>query len=128
VTHTDLVHLVRGLVADDLVAGIHDVSDGGLGVCLAEMAVRSGVGFSVFGVPGHGGLFSEAPSRVVVCVEPARVDEVVARAAAMEVPVTELGEAGGSRLVVQGLVNVSVAEAIEAATDAIPRALQPSAT
>jgi phosphoribosylformylglycinamidine synthase len=126
VTHTDLVHLVRGLVVDDVVAGIHDVSEGGLGVCLAEMAVRSGVGFTVFGVPGHGGLFSEAPSRVVVCVDRSQVEEVARRAAAADVAVSELGEAGGDRLVVQGLVNVSVEDAIAAATDAIPRALHPT--
>jgi phosphoribosylformylglycinamidine synthase len=127
VAHTDLVHLVRALVGDGLLAGIHDVSEGGLGVCLAEMAVRSGVGCSVFGVPGHGGLFSEAPSRVVVCVEPAQADEVVRRAGEAGVPVTELGEAGGDRIVVQGLVNVSVADATAAATGAIERALHPTA-
>jgi phosphoribosylformylglycinamidine synthase len=125
VAHTDLVHLVRSLVGDGLLAGVHDVSEGGLGVCLAEMAVRSGVGCSVFGVPGHGGLFSEAPSRVVVCVEPGSVGEVTKRAADAGVALTELGEAGGDRIVVQGLVNVSVADAVAAATDAIPKALLP---
>ncbi|HEX3980917.1 MAG TPA: phosphoribosylformylglycinamidine synthase subunit PurL, partial [Acidimicrobiales bacterium] len=50
-----------------LVSGVHDVSGGGLGVALAEMAVRSGVGFSVAGVADHHELFTEAPSRVVVC-------------------------------------------------------------
>jgi phosphoribosylformylglycinamidine synthase len=125
VAHTDLVHLVVDLVTSDLLQGVHDVSEGGLGVCLAEMAVRSGVGCSVFGVPGHGGLFSEAPSRVVVCVDPKVVPDVIARADAAGVPVTELGEAGGDRIVVQGLVNVAVADAIAAATDAIPEALHP---
>ena len=125
VAHVDLVHLVAGLVTDDLLQGVHDVSEGGLGVCLGELAVRSGVGLSVFGVPGHGGLFSEAPSRVVVCVDPAKAADVVARAEAAGVPVTELGEAGGDRIVVQGLVNVSVADAVTAATDAIPKALHP---
>ena len=74
--HRAVVDLVRGLVADDVVAGVHDVSDGGIGVTLAEMAVRSGVGFVVAGIDGHADLFSEAPSRVVVCVEPQRVSDV----------------------------------------------------
>ena len=34
--------LVRELVADGSLAGVHDVADGGLGVALAEMAVRVG--------------------------------------------------------------------------------------
>ncbi len=70
VAHVDLLGLVADLVTDDELQGIHDVSEGGLAVALGEMAVRAGVGFSVFGVAGAGGLFSEAPSRVVVCVAP----------------------------------------------------------
>ena len=50
-----------------LVSGIHDVSGGGLGVALAEMAVRSGIGLQVSGIADHHELFTEAPSRVVVC-------------------------------------------------------------
>ncbi len=121
----DLVHLVAGLVNDDLLQGIHDVSEGGLGVALGEMSVRSGVGFSVFGVAGPGALFSEAPARVVVCVALDRAAEVTARAGAAGVPATELGEAGGDRLLVQGLVDVAVADAVAAATTAIPNALTP---
>jgi phosphoribosylformylglycinamidine synthase len=126
VAHVDLVQLVTALVAEGLVDGIHDVSEGGLGVALAEMAVRSGIGCSVFGVAGAGALFSEAPSRVVVCVAPERAAEVARRADAAGVPVTELGEAGGDRIVVQGLVNVPVADARAAAEGAIPNALTPA--
>ena len=68
--HTAVADLVRGLVVDRAVAGVHDVASGGLGLALAEMAVRSGVGFRVAGVADHGALFSEAPSRVVLCVAP----------------------------------------------------------
>jgi phosphoribosylformylglycinamidine synthase len=60
-----------------------------------------------------------------VCVDPSKAADVTARADAAGVPVTELGEAGGDRLVIQGLVNVSVADAVAAATDAIPKALHP---
>ena len=42
--HARLLGLVAGLVNERLVDGVHDVSDGGLGVALAEMAVRSGTG------------------------------------------------------------------------------------
>jgi len=123
--HAALVELVRGLAADAVASGLHDVSEGGLGVALAEMAVRSGVGFVVDGA-GAGGaaeLFSESPSRVVVCVPPDQVAEVEARAAAAGVPVWALGTAGGDRLVVAGMLDVGLAEATEAWRTAIPRAL-----
>ncbi|MEA3078267.1 MAG: phosphoribosylformylglycinamidine synthase subunit PurL [Actinomycetota bacterium] len=124
--HLDLVHLVRGLVNDGLLQGVHDVSEGGLGLALAEMAVQSGVGFTAFGVNGHVELFGESPSRVVVCVSADRVAEVTGRAEAAGVPYSELGEAGGSRLIVQGLVDVTVEAAQAAAHDAIPNALTPA--
>ena len=40
-----LHELVSGLVVDQLVDGVHDCADGGLGVALAEMAIAGGVGF-----------------------------------------------------------------------------------
>ena len=125
--HVVLLAFVREVVVEGLVAGIHDVSEGGLGVALAEMAVRSQVGFRVVGVDGHAELFSESPSRVVVCAGPDEVQEIYRRAAAAGVPASFLGGSGGDRLVVQGLVDVSVAEATTAWREAIPRALAPSA-
>jgi phosphoribosylformylglycinamidine synthase subunit PurL len=116
--HARLVELVRTLVAEGvgggepLVAGIHDVSGGGLGVALAELAVRSGTGLRVAGVVDHHDLFTEAPSRVVVCT--ARRNEVVSRAAEAGVGFRVLGQAGGDRIVVEGLVDVAVSEATEA--------------
>ena len=121
--HAALLALVVSLVADGILTGAHDVSDGGLGVALGEMAVRSGVGFRVTGLPGHAELFSEAPSRVVVCALPDRAGEVARRAGDAGVAVTLLGGSGGDRLVVDGLVDVALAEAREAWRTTIPRAL-----
>jgi phosphoribosylformylglycinamidine synthase len=121
--HTAVCALVRELVGEGVVAGVHDVSDGGLGLAVAEMAVRSGVGFRLAGVASHAGLFSEAPSRIVVCAGPERIDDLAARAAAAGVPITSLGEAGGDRLVVDGLVDMSLADAVSAWHRALPEAL-----
>jgi phosphoribosylformylglycinamidine synthase subunit PurL len=108
--HSRLLALVASLVNDAEVVGVHDVSDGGLGVALAEMAVRSGVGFEVKGVAGPAELFSEAPSRVVVVVE-GDTGTVERRAADAGVAATVLGRSGGDRLVVDGLVDVDLADA-----------------
>ena len=59
--HPRLLGLVAALVQERLVDGIHDVSDGGLGVALAEMAVKSGTGCRVSGISGHEELFGEGP-------------------------------------------------------------------
>ena len=123
VLHARLVDLVRALVADGVVAGVHDVSDGGVGVALAEMAVRSGVGFRAGGIDGHVALFSESPSRVVVCAQ-GFDEEVLRRARAAGVSASVLGTAGGERLVVDGLVDVGLGEAEAAWHHAIPDALE----
>ncbi len=122
VAHKALLALVAGLVNDpDLVVGIHDVSDGGLGVALAECAVNSGVGCHVHGIDNHAQLFSESPGRVLVdTIDP---HEVLGRAEAAGVPARVLGHPGGDRLVVDGLLDLSVIEAIAAWRDALPDAL-----
>ncbi|HEV3281755.1 MAG TPA: phosphoribosylformylglycinamidine synthase subunit PurL [Acidimicrobiales bacterium] len=122
--HARLVDLVRSLVAegvaggDPLLVGVHDISGGGLGVALAELAVRSGIGLQVAGVADHHELFTEAPSRVVVCTT--RHNEVVSRAAEAGVGFRVLGHAGGDRIVIEGLVDLAVTEAIRAWRGRLP--------
>jgi phosphoribosylformylglycinamidine synthase II len=120
-----VVELVAGLVTAGgtgaLVGALHDVSSGGLGLCLAECAAASGVGATVGGIDGHAGLFSESPGRVVLCT--ARPEEVLARAEAAGVPAAVIGTAGGERLVVEGLVDLAVADVAGAWRRALPGAL-----
>jgi phosphoribosylformylglycinamidine synthase len=100
---------------------VHDVSAGGVGVALAEMAIRAGVGARIDAIGGHGELFSEAPSRFVVATH--RPSEVVDRAASLGVRASVLGRAGGPSLVVAGLLEVAVDRLRSRWSDAIPDAL-----
>ncbi len=121
--HARLTELVRGLANEGVVAGLHDVSEGGIGVALAEMAVRSGTGFEVAGIGTHASLFAESPSRVVVCAREDGAEHVLLRAEEAGVPASVLGVAEGDRLVVDSLVDVTLAEATAAWHDALPEAL-----
>ncbi len=121
--HARLCACVTGLVADHLLAGAHDVSDGGLAVALAEMAIAAEVGFRVAGVDGHAALFSEAPSRVVVCVAAEDVAAVSLRVTESGLHLTRLGRAGGDRLVVEGLLDVALGQATNAWLGALQGAL-----
>ncbi len=107
--HRRIAGLVAGLVADDRLSAVHDVSSGGLGVALAEMAAVSGVGFRGARIHGHAELFSEAPSRVVAAVDPELLPEVEAAAAATGVVVTRLGLATGDRVALKGLFDLELA-------------------
>jgi phosphoribosylformylglycinamidine synthase len=92
--------VVRDLVADDLVRGVHDVAEGGLALCLAELVVASGVGAHAPGIEAPSEAFSESPGRVVLVVASDRLDEVVSAARRAGTGAIQIGEAGGDRLVV----------------------------
>ena len=111
--HKRLIELLVSVVSDGLVTGVHDVADGGLAATLTEMAFASGVGFSVSVAGGHTELFCESPSRVVVCAEGALAEAVEGRASGVGIEVTRLGTAGGSRLVVEGLMDLDLDQARE---------------
>lgn len=89
-----------------LIESAHDCSDGGLATALVECCVvaddpRAMVGASVRlpdGEPLASALFGEAPSRILVSVEPDRVELVVDRAKRAGVGALTLGTTGGDRL------------------------------
>ena len=93
--HMRVAGLVRTLVINGMVDGVHDVSAGGLGVAVAEMVARSGVGAHLARVPDHRALFGEGPSRVLCCVDPEHLSEVLVDAEAAGVPTTRIGLATG---------------------------------
>src|SRR5216684_3888420 len=76
---------VRAQIQDSKVGACHDISDGGLLVALAEMAMAGGVGAEVTPPPGdvplHGYLFGEDQARYVLTT--AAPDAVLAAAAAV---------------------------------------------
>jgi phosphoribosylformylglycinamidine synthase len=121
--HLKVADVVRQLVIGDVVAGIHDVSGGGLGVALAEMAAKSGIGVSVARVANAAELFAEGPSRVVVCVDPESMGIVENICEQAGVPVSRIGVAGGDRFSVKGLVDLPLSEVVDAWTNHIPSAL-----
>ena len=74
-------------------------------------------------VADHAELFSEAPSRVVVCVAADDLAPVERAAEAAGVTATRLGVATGDRLVVKDLLDVGLADATRAWRDRLPDAL-----
>ena len=121
--HLAVADAVRSLVAGGLLTGLHDVSTGGLGVALAEMASRSGLGINAARVADHAELFSESPSRVVACVAPENLTAVENVLAAAGVPAARIGVAGGDRFSVKGLLDLPLAEVAGTFATRIPDAL-----
>jgi phosphoribosylformylglycinamidine synthase II len=119
--------LVATLVRDRSVNGVHDVSDGGLAVALAEMAIHGGVGARVEvtfdGCTAAEACFAEPASVVVCSVDPAASAQVCGQAAVAGIPARVIGSARGDRLVATGAFDVALADADDAWRNAIPRKL-----
>ena len=98
-----------------LVRSCHDVSDGGLGVALAEMCIGGDLGINADIVamgklPSAVKLFSESHSRWVVEVDREKENEWLQR---MRAPAVKIGVVGGKMLVIEDkdvLVDVEVKE------------------
>jgi phosphoribosylformylglycinamidine synthase len=120
-----LQKLVLQLIRSEprIVYSAHDVSEGGLAVCLAECCSGEGVADLDVGAivdlpdsdePLAAALFGEAPTRVVLGVAPGRAVEVSKRADAAGLVATMLGKTGGDRLVLRragvALVDVALAD------------------
>ncbi|MFC0284077.1 phosphoribosylformylglycinamidine synthase subunit PurL [Camelimonas abortus] len=105
---------VRGLIASGRVTTVHDVSDGGLAVAVAEMAMAGGLGV-VFDalpadIPAHAFLFGEDQARYVIAADPLTIEAVAAEAAAAGAPFRKLGVAGGDAIAIPGEPPVKVAD------------------
>ncbi|OQW57802.1 MAG: phosphoribosylformylglycinamidine synthase II [Proteobacteria bacterium HN_bin10] len=92
---------VRALIADGLVRAAHDLSDGGLAIAAAEMALGSDVGVSL----GYQGdlsdaafLYAEDQARYLIALAPSRLDDLDKRARAAGVSYLVVGEAGGREI------------------------------
>jgi phosphoribosylformylglycinamidine synthase II len=122
--------LLQEAAAADLLASAHDCSDGGVAVALAEAAILGGEGFAVTfadDLPPHVLLFSESASRAVVSVAAEKEGSFRGLAATRGVPFERVGETGGPRAVIDGLVDVPVAELADAWEGALPRLLRTGA-
>jgi phosphoribosylformylglycinamidine synthase subunit PurL len=120
--------LVAEVVREREVAGVHDVSDGGLAVALCEMAFAGNTGFRVDLATAPGArscsaaeaAFGESTSRVVVAVAPEQVAAVLGAAAAAGVPAAVVGQAGGDQCIADGAFAVPLEQAQRTWQEAIP--------
>jgi phosphoribosylformylglycinamidine synthase II len=112
--------LVRALIREGKVSAVHDVSDGGLLVAVAEMALSSGeagkgrIGAELFAyegkLPVHAVWFGEDQGRYVLAVDPGRAEEVAERARLLALPARIVGRTGGEAIVLKGEEPLALSE------------------
>jgi len=91
---------VRELIRAARVGAVHDLSDGGLAVALAEMAMAGKIGarVSASGADAPAYWFGEDQARYLLTVPGPLADSILAEAQARGVPAAKLGETGGDSL------------------------------
>ena len=114
---------LRGLIQAGRVRTAHDLSEGGLAVALAEMAMASGLGARIVALPAgpsHAILFGEDQARYLVAVAPAETAALLDEARAAGVPLTRIGVTGGDSLELPGEAPISVAKLARAHESWLP--------
>jgi phosphoribosylformylglycinamidine synthase II len=106
------IQTLQTAMKEGLIVSCHDISHGGMAVCISEMALGSnlGVSISVHGNPVSE-LFSESNSRWIVEVKKGKETEFETL---FQRNAHHLGTVSGEEIVVDGLINCSL-EAVRAA-------------
>ena len=113
---------VRQHILSGAVLACHDLSDGGLLVALAEMAMASGIGARITAGGDHGFWFGEDQARYILAVTNAQA--LLAAAQAAGVPALLLGQSGGPSLELASLGAISVEELSRAHEATLPALMQ----
>ncbi len=102
----DLAHekrvgdFVRALITNGIVTAVHDLSDGGLAVALAEMAIASGIGATV-DMPASesaAAFFGEDQGRYLLTCASEGQETLLKRAESAGVSLASIGTTGGAEL------------------------------
>jgi phosphoribosylformylglycinamidine synthase subunit PurL len=115
---------VRAAIRDGLVTAVHDLSDGGLAVALAEMAMASGIGATVNQLNDVNPLpvfFGEDQGRYLVTATTSQQENLAERSEKAGIFMPWIGSTGGSALVLGDARPLQVADLREGHEGWFPR-------
>ena len=103
---------VRDQIEKGVVSAVHDLSDGGLFVAVAEMALAGNLGANIE-VPKsntHAFLFGEDQARYVMTCAPEIATQILSEAATRNVLAETIGQVDGKTLTVNGQYDIDLQE------------------
>lgn len=134
----DLAHekragdFVRTLIREQAVGAVHDISDGGLLVAIAEMALAGDIGVELFPyegtLPGHAIWFGEDQGRYIVEVAPESADAILERARQLDLSGRIVGRLGGDRLGIGASDSLGLADLRQAHESWLPDYMDTAST
>src|SRR5436305_1338887 len=125
---SSLQRAIINLIQDGLVESVHDCSDGGIAVALAEKTFSMGMGARVDlvseGLPPAFVLFGEDPSRIVVSCDPEHLARIKEVAGTHGVAANKIGETIQDRLEITVDGNTVISAAVSELTQPYETALE----
>jgi len=120
---------VLAAIKKGLVESAHDCSEGGLAVALAESCITAKklgakVELGSDGIRDDALLFGESQSRVILSVKQTNAEKVLQLAKKNKVPASIIGKVGGSKIIINKLIDVSLDDAFGAWSKAIEKCLK----
>ena len=107
-------NLVRSLIREGKVRAVHDTSDGGLLVTVAEMSLAGDIGVQLFPyegkLPAHAAWFGEDQGRYVVEASPELAEEIIDRSRLLALPARVIARVGGDVLALKGETALAVSD------------------
>ncbi|MEP3051279.1 MAG: phosphoribosylformylglycinamidine synthase subunit PurL [Erythrobacter sp.] len=97
---------IHQLISSGIASAVHDISDGGLIVAAAEMALASNIGFSFdfYTLEGPGPvenqIFGEDQGRYVIAIDDDGYDALIKMSEEHKVPVLRIGDIGGTDITI----------------------------
>lgn len=115
---------ITQLIHDDLIGACHDLSNGGLALGLAKMAMASNIG--IVGLlddelPQAAALFAEDQARYLIAIAPEDENNVHKKILEAGLKFTKIGVASGSKLEIAGALNLEVSKMIDANEKWLPK-------
>ncbi len=122
-----LIDFLTSAAKEGVISSAHDLSEGGLGVALAEASVFTGVGASIklyHHLPPHVYLFSESQGRALVSFPPEKEGDFAELAERCGVLFKIVGKTGGSVIEVKELFSIPLEELSRLYYTSLARILQ----
>ena len=112
---------VRFLIDNHLLTSCHDISDGGIGVALAEMSIASGIGAIINtteDIPIHNWLFGEDQGRYIITSKDP--NSIISSSKQHDIDLEQIGKTVETTLTLPGSVSIPVTEIKAAHTRWLP--------
>jgi len=107
--HKKLALFMQSSVEENLIEAAHDVSDGGIAICLAEMCMASNLGIELdLPIDKRADMYLFSESQGAIIIEAKETDKIEKKADEFNLPLLKIGEVGGKYLKINNIIDIGI--------------------